>query len=96
MNGDKMDTNDKKHYKVRQERNNIGLVKIENNKHPIAKGEQHTARNKLKEDHQIMWHKVRLLQMSQRERLPKLKEKSKLVKLKEQKKWNNGRTFRRR
>jgi hypothetical protein len=39
-------------------------------------------RNKLKEELQIMWHKVRLLQMSKRDKLPKLKENSKLMKLK--------------
>jgi hypothetical protein len=44
----------------------------------------HTIRTKLKEDLQIMWHKVRLLQMSERERLPKLKEDSKLIKLKDE------------
>ena len=31
-----------------------------------------------------MWHKVRLLQMSEREWLPKLQENSKLIKLKEE------------
>ena len=41
-----------------------------------------TIRNKLQEELQIMWHKVRLLQMSERERLPKLNENSKLIKLK--------------
>jgi hypothetical protein len=30
---------------------------------------------------QILWYKVRLLQMSEREKLPKLKTKSKLIKL---------------
>ena len=40
--------------------------------------------NKLKEDLQIMWHKVRLLQMSEREKLPKLKTNSKLIKLQEE------------
>ena len=29
----------------------------------------------------IMWHKVRLLQMPEREKLPKLKTNSKLIKL---------------
>ena len=52
-----------------------------NNKHQSAEGEQHTFKNKLKEDLQIMWHKVRLLQMSEREKLPKLKTNSKLIKL---------------
>jgi hypothetical protein len=41
-----------------------------------------TIRNNLQEELQIMWHKVRLLQMSERERLPKLNENSKLIKLK--------------
>jgi len=31
-----------------------------------------------------MWHKVRLLQMSEREWLPKLQENSKLINLKEE------------
>jgi hypothetical protein len=31
-----------------------------------------------------MWHKVRLLQMSEREKLPKLKTNSKLIKLQEE------------
>jgi len=72
MNGDKMDTNDKEHEKRDQESNNTGLDKIENNKYPGAEGEQHAVRNKLKEDLHIMWHKVRLPQMSEKERLPKL------------------------
>ena len=42
--------------------NNTGLGKLENNKHPGAR-EQHTVRNKLMEDLQIVWYKVRLLQM---------------------------------
>jgi len=54
------------------------------NKHPSAEGKQHTFTNKLKEDLQIMWHKVRLLQMSEREQLPKLKTNSKLIKLQEE------------
>ena len=46
---------------------------------------QHVVTNNLKEDLQIMWHKVRLLLMSERERLPKLKEISKLINLKDEK-----------
>jgi len=72
MNGDKMDTGDKEHEKRDQESNNTGLDKIENIKYPGAEGEQHAVRNKLKEDLHVMWHKVRLLQMSGKERLPKL------------------------
>jgi len=41
-------------------------------------------KNKLKEDLQKMWHKVRLLQMSEREKLPKQKTNSKLIKLQEE------------
>ena len=46
--------------------------------------EQHTVKNKLKEDLQIMWRKVRLLQMSEWEKLPKLKTNGKLIKLQEE------------
>ena len=49
-----------------------------------AEREQHTVRNKLKEDLQVMWHKVRLLQMCEREKLPKLKTNSKLIKFQEE------------
>jgi diphthamide biosynthesis methyltransferase len=49
-----------------------------------AEGEQHTVRNKLKENLQIMWHKVMLLQMFEREKLPKLKTSSKLIKFQEE------------
>jgi hypothetical protein len=61
VNGDKMDTNVIEHQKRDQESTNNGFGKVENNKQSSAEGEQHTVRNKLKEDIQIMWHKVRLL-----------------------------------
>jgi len=61
-----MDTNVTEYQKRDQESNNIGFGKVGNNKHLSAEGEQHTVRNKLKEDLQIMWHKVRLIQMSER------------------------------
>jgi hypothetical protein len=73
-----MDTNVIEHQKRDQER------KVENNHHPSAEGEQHIVRNTLKEDLHIMWHKVRLLQMSEREKLPKLKTNSKLINLEEE------------
>jgi hypothetical protein len=44
----------------------------------------HTVRTKLKEELQIMWHKVRLLQMSERDKLPKLQKDNKLIKLKDE------------
>ena len=81
MNGDKMDTNVIQHQKRDKENDNTGFGKVENNKHQSAEGEQHTFKNKLKKDLQIMWHKVRLLQMPEREKLPKLKTNSKLIKL---------------
>ena len=83
VNGDKMDTNVIGHQKRDQEGNSTGFGKVEN-KHPSAEGEQHTVRNKLKEDLPIMWHKVRFLQMSEREKLPNLKTNSKLIKLQEE------------
>jgi len=79
-----MDTNVIGHQKRDQESKNTGFGKAENNKHPSAEGGQHTGRNKLKEDLQVMWHKVRLLQMCDREKLPKLTINSKLIKLQEE------------
>jgi len=84
VNGDKMDTNVIEHQKRDQENDNTGFGKVENNKYPSAEGEQHTVKYKLKEDLQIMWHKVRFLQMSERKMLPKLKTNSKLIKLQEE------------
>ena len=84
VSGDIMDANVIQHQKRDQENDNTGFGKVENNKHPSAEGEQHTVKNKLKKDLQIMWHKVRLLQMSEREKLPKLKTNNKLTKLQEE------------
>ena len=78
-----MDKNIIEHQKRNQESKNIGFGKAENNKHPSAAGEQHTSRNKLKEDLQLMWHKVRLLQMCERGKLRKLTINSKLIKFQE-------------
>ena len=64
----------------RGDEGSVVVFQVENNKHPRAEGEQHTLKNKLKEDLQIMWHKVRLLQMCEREKLPKLKTNSKFIK----------------
>ena len=80
VNGNKMDTNVIEQQKRDEENDNTCFGEAENNKHQSAEGEQHTFKNKLKEDLQIMWHKVRLLQMSERETLPKLKANSKLIK----------------
>ena len=49
-----------------------------------AEGEQYTVRDKLKEDLHVMWHKVRLLQMCEKEKLPKLKTNNKLIKFQEE------------
>jgi len=79
VNGDKMCTNVIEHQKRDQENDNTGFGKVENNKHTRAEGQQHTVKNKLTEDLQIMWHK-----MFEREKLPKLKTNSKLIKLQEE------------
>jgi len=84
VNGDKIEANVIEHYKRDQGYNNTGFGKVENSKHPSAEGEQHTFRSKLKEDLQIIWHKVRLLQMSEREKLPKLKTNSRLINFQEE------------
>jgi len=81
VNGDKMVTNYIEYQKREQESKNTGFGKAENDKHISAKGEQHIGRNKLKEDLQLMWHTVRLLQMCEREKLPKLTTNSKLIKI---------------
>jgi len=82
--GDKMDTNVIEHQKKDQENENTDFGKVENNKHLSVEGEQHTVKNKLKEDLQIMWHKVRLLQMSETDKMLKLKTNSKFIKLQEE------------
>jgi len=84
VNGDKIDTNVIEHQKRDQENENTDIGKVENNKHLSAEGEQYTVKNKQKEDLQIMWHKVRILQMSEREKLPKVKTNSKLIKFQEE------------
>jgi hypothetical protein len=63
--------------------------KAENNNHLNAEGGQHTVRNTLKEDLHIMWHKVRLLRMSEREKLPKTKNKQQINKPSGRNKWSN-------
>ena len=84
MNGDRTDANGIVYQKRDKENENTDCGKAQINKHPSAEGEQHTVKNKLKEDLQIMWHKVRLPQISEREKLPRLKTNSKLIKLQEQ------------
>ena len=77
-----IDTNVLEHQKRNQESKSTAIAKVKNNKHTRAEGERHTVRNKLNEDLQIMCHKLRHLQMPEREKLPKLK--SKLIKLQEE------------
>ena len=84
MNGDRTDTNGIEYQKRDKENENTDCGKEQINKHPSAEGKQHTFKNKLKEDLKIMWHKARLLQISEREKLPRLKTNSKLIKLKEE------------
>jgi hypothetical protein len=47
---DKMDSNVIQHQKRDKESNNTGFGNVENNKHSSAEGEQHTIKNKLKEN----------------------------------------------
>jgi len=81
--GDKMNANVTEHHKREQGNDYNGFGNVENHKYPSAEEEQHTVRNKLNEDFQIMWHKVRIIQKSEREKLPILKTNSKLIKLEE-------------
>ena len=81
VNSCKMDIKVIGYQKRDQESNSTAIGKVENK---IAEGEQQTIRNKLKEDLQVMWQKVRLLQMCEREKLPILKSKSKLTKFQEE------------
>ena len=75
MNGDRTDTNGIEYQKRDKENENTDCGKAQINKHPSAEGERQTVKNKLKEDLQIMWHKVRLQQISEREKLPRFKNK---------------------
>jgi len=84
VNGDRTDANGIEYQKRDKENENTDCDQTQINKHPSAEGEQHTVKNKLKKDLQIMWHKVRLLQISERENLPRLKTNSKLIKLQEE------------
>jgi len=84
VNGDGTVANGIVYQKRDKENENTDCGKAEINKHPSAEGKQHTVKNKLKEDLQIMWHKVRLLQISETEKLPRIKTKSKLTKLQEE------------
>jgi hypothetical protein len=56
---------------------------LKKNKDLGEDAEQNTARDKLREELQIMWYKMRMLQMSERQRLPKLIE-NKLIHLKKE------------
>ena len=84
MNGDRTDANGIEYQKRDKENENTDCGTTQINKHPSAEEEQHSVKNKLKEDLQIMWHKVRPLQISEREKLPSLKKNSKLIKFQEE------------
>ena len=60
-NGDRTDANGTEYQKRDKESKNTECGKAEINKHASTEEEQHAVQNKLKEDLQIMWHKVRLL-----------------------------------
>jgi hypothetical protein len=72
VNNGKIDTSAIEHQKGNQERNSTAAGKVETNmKHPSVEAEQHTFRDRFKEDIQITWHKVRPLKISERKKLPK-------------------------
>jgi len=54
VNGDRTDANGIEYQKKDKENENTDCGKAQINKHPSAEGEQHTVKNKLKEDLQIM------------------------------------------
>jgi hypothetical protein len=81
VNNGKMDTCAIEHQKGNKERNSTAAGKVETNiKYPSAEAEQHTVRDRLKEDIQTTWHKMKPLQMSERKNLPK----NKFIKLQEE------------
>jgi len=84
LNGDRTDSSGIEYQKKDKENGNTDCDKTQIYKYPSAEGEQHTVKNKLKEDLQIMWQKVGLLQISEREKMPRLKKKSKLIKFQEE------------
>jgi hypothetical protein len=68
---------------IREEQtNNVGATeehRLTENRNLGEDTQQHVAGEKLKEELEIMWYKVRLLQMSERQRLPKLVENNKIM-----------------
>jgi hypothetical protein len=65
--------------------NNIGATEehlLLENRNSGEDTQQHAEGEKLKEEIEIMWYKVRLLQMSERQRLPKLVGNNKIGSIK--------------
>jgi hypothetical protein len=80
-------TQDNTENNIREEENNSNVDTNEEhleNKDLGEDAEQNIARDKLRAELQIMWYKVRLLQMSERQRLPKLTENNKLTHIKKE------------
>jgi hypothetical protein len=78
-------TQDNTENNIRGEENNSSVGTNEEhleNKDSGEDAEQKVARDKLREELKIMWYKVRLLQMSERQRLPKVIENNELIHLK--------------
>jgi hypothetical protein len=70
-----------------EQTNNVGATEehlLLENRNLGEYTQQHVAREKLKEELEIMWYRVRLLQMSERQRLPKLVEINKIVRIKKE------------
>jgi hypothetical protein len=70
-----------------EQTNNVGATEehlLLKNRNLGEDTQQHVAGEKLKEELEIMWYKVRLLRMSERQRLPTLVENSKIMWLKKE------------
>jgi hypothetical protein len=81
------DTQDNAENNIREGENNSNVGTNEEhleNKDSGEDAEQNIARDKLREELQIIWYKVRLLQIFERQRLPKLIENNKLIHLKKE------------
>jgi hypothetical protein len=70
---------------IRQEENSsVGTTEEHSEIKVLGEDAEQIAIDNLREELQIIWYKVKLLQMSERQRLPKLIENNKLIHLKKE------------
>ena len=84
VNGDRTEANGIEYQKRYNENENTDCDEAWINKQLTAEVEQHTVKNKLKEDLKIMWQKLKLLQITESEKLPRIKTNNKLIKIQEE------------